>query len=236
MSAIDRIPVTLAKEDAVKCNSCKCFYPPDDFSGKRVGRYTTCIRCREKGKERRAKYKCPHNKSKSKCKDCEGSEICIHSKQIYSCRECKPATSTTFCIHDKQKTSCRECKGSAFCIHDIQKTTCIECNPISTLRNNIRMRTIRAIPHLSTGFTADVIDDILGITMEEYMKYLEGTFQEGMSWDNYGNEAGTWQIDHIRPLNPSKNSEEVIMERLFYRNTQALWTTENRQKGCKESE
>ncbi len=32
---------------------------------------------------------CPHNRQKSKCKECGGSSICEHQRQRSRCKECK---------------------------------------------------------------------------------------------------------------------------------------------------
>ena len=87
--------------------------------------------------------KCPHNRTKSKCKDCGGVGICEHGRRKERCRECKGSQicphnqiksrcreckGSEFCIHDKRKSECRECKGSSFCPHNNFKTNCRQCN------------------------------------------------------------------------------------------------------------
>jgi hypothetical protein len=70
----------------------------------------------------------------------------------------------------------------------------------------------------------------LGITIQEYRDYLESKFEDGMSWDNYGE----WQIDHIIPLRYDKEGEptmEDTIKRLHYTNTQPLWAEDNMSKG-----
>lgn len=69
--------------------------------------------------------------------------------------------------------------------------------------------------------------EYLGTDMESYKKYLEGLFQQGMSWGNYGLYG--WHIDHIIPLSSGKNIKEL--EKLFhYTNTQPLWAKDNLSK------
>jgi hypothetical protein len=62
---------------------------------------------------------------------------------------------------------------------------------------------------------------ILGIDLTGYKEYLEGKFEEGMSWENFGE----WEIDHIIPV--SKGGS------FHYTNTQPLWLKENRKKSNK---
>lgn len=39
----------------------------------------------------------------------------------------------------------------------------------------------------------------LGYTVHELKSHLESKFERGMSWENYGNKKGQWEIDHIKP-------------------------------------
>ena len=78
---------------------------------------TRCVEC--KGSEI-----CEHNKQKSICKECGGSQICELQKQKRNCKECK---GSEICEHNKQKSYCKECGGSQICEHNVQKYTCIEC-------------------------------------------------------------------------------------------------------------
>jgi hypothetical protein len=75
----------------------------------------------------------------------------------------------------------------------------------------------------------------LGCTAVELIKHLEGQFQDGMNWDNYGvNEENwklAWQIDHIKPLNSFDLSQESEQMACFnYTNLQPLWAEENLRK------
>jgi hypothetical protein len=70
--------------------------------------------------------------------------------------------------------------------------------------------------------------EILGLTWNELEIYLSSRFDNGMSWDNYGE----WEIDHIVPLASASTIEEV--EALcHYTNLQPLWKSENRTKSNK---
>ena len=73
---------------------------------------------------KRCKYKCIHNKRKSRCRNCGGSAYCIHNKFKSRCRDCG---GNEFCIHGRIKSTCKECVGSESCIHKKRKSTCIEC-------------------------------------------------------------------------------------------------------------
>ena len=68
--------------------------------------------------------------------------------------------------------------------------------------------------------------EYIGLNNYEDLKiYIEQKFQEGMSWDNYGE----WEIDHIIPLASAKTEEELY-KLCHYSNLQPLWASENRKK------
>jgi len=95
--------------------------------------------------------KCEHNKRKSRCVICGGSEMCEHNKQKSKCRmcggssfcghdriksECKLCGGVSICIHNRKKSECIECCGSAICEHQKRKTQCRECNGSSFCEHN----------------------------------------------------------------------------------------------------
>jgi hypothetical protein len=67
---------------------------------------------------------CEHNRIKSRCKECGGSQICEHNKRKSYCKECR---GTDFCEHNKYKLICKECHGSQICEHNRHKIQCKEC-------------------------------------------------------------------------------------------------------------
>lgn len=71
-------------------------------------------------------------------------------------------------------------------------------------------------------------EEILGCTLEEFKKYIEKQFQEGMSWEN----KGAWHLDHIIPMASAKSEKEAI-KLCHYSNFQPLWAIDNLRKGAK---
>jgi len=102
-------------------------------------------------------------------------------------------------------------------------------DPLYKLKCNIR--SLIKISVLNVGFVKSQLkvtktDIILGCTVQEFKKYLESKFLEGMSWDNYG----SWHMDHIIPVSYAKNEEELIRLN-HYTNFQPLWAFDNLSKG-----
>jgi len=72
--------------------------------------------------------------------------------------------------------------------------------------------------------------EVLGCTIDDFIKYIGSKFLEGMSWDNYGYYG--WHIDHIIPLSSGKTEEEIL-KLCHYTNLQPLWAKQNLKKSNK---
>ena len=69
----------------------------------------------------------------------------------------------------------------------------------------------------------------LGCSIEDFKKYIESKFQEGMTWDNYG--LNTWHIDHITPLSWfNLEDRNQFLVACHYTNQQPLWARDNWEK------
>jgi hypothetical protein len=72
--------------------------------------------------------------------------------------------------------------------------------------------------------------DYLPYTLEDLIEHLQSQFQEGMTWDNYGE----WHVDHIKPMvsfNISSPEDKEFKECWSLNNLQPLWGEENLSKG-----
>ncbi len=100
---------------------------------------------------------------------------------------------------------------------------------------NLRHRIWHA---LNGNLKKDSTIKLLGITTENFIKYLESKFQLGMTWENYGvwrmNEPMKWHIDHIIPCNFFDLTTEQGQRKCFhYTNLQPLWADQNISKSDK---
>lgn len=87
----------------------------------------------EEIKPKRIYTKCEHNKRKSRCETCGGSEICIHKKINSSCTECNKKL---ICKHNKRTYYCILCNGSQICEHNKRKSICILCKGSQLCQHN----------------------------------------------------------------------------------------------------
>ena len=58
------------------------------------------------------KKMCEHNKIRSRCKACGGSQICEHNKIKSVCKDCGGGS---ICEHGKRRSCCGLCGGSKIC-------------------------------------------------------------------------------------------------------------------------
>jgi len=74
----------------------------------------------------------------------------------------------------------------------------------------------------------------LGCSVENLKSWIEQQFQPGMSWDNYGNGEGKWNVDHIIPLSKFDLSDHAqLLKACHWFNLQPLWAVDNIKKGNK---
>jgi len=67
---------------------------------------------------------CPHDRVRSQCKECGGSQICEHGLQRSMCKECG---GSQICEHGRQRSTCKECGGSQICQHGRRRSQCKDC-------------------------------------------------------------------------------------------------------------
>lgn len=67
--------------------------------------------------------------------------------------------------------------------------------------------------------------DMLGYSVDEFVKHVERQFVRGMGWSNMQD----WQIDHIIPISQAKTMADVIALNQLS-NLQPLWSKANNQK------
>ena len=68
----------------------------------------------------------------------------------------------------------------------------------------------------------------MGCSIKFLKSYIEGKFERGMTWENYGE----WHVDHIRPCASFDLSDkEQVLQCFNWRNLQPMWASENISKG-----
>lgn len=67
---------------------------------------------------------CEHRRLKWLCRECKGSQICIHGRQKAYCIECG---GSQICKHRKQRRYCRDCEAKRICPHTVDSSKCKLC-------------------------------------------------------------------------------------------------------------
>lgn len=73
--------------------------------------------------------------------------------------------------------------------------------------------------------------EMIGLDLAGFKSHIESKFQEGMTWENYGQ----WHVDHIKPISLARNEQDIV-ELNHYTNLQPLWASENIKKSNKYEE
>lgn len=93
------------------------------------------------------------------------------------------------------------------------------------LHNNLKSRIHRELKNFSSDKYYSSIK-YLGMSIDEYKKFIENLWTEGMNWDNWGQGEGQWQIHHLIPLHTAEDEEELHIL-LNFSNTYPLWYDEH---------
>ena len=72
---------------------------------------------------------------------------------------------------------------------------------------------------------------ILGCDFQTFKSHIESYFQDGMSWDNYGE----WVYDHHYPICLAENENDLMILN-YYKNYRPLWKIDNLTKNAKVPE
>ncbi len=108
-----------------------------------------------------------------------------------------------------------------------------QTNPTYRLRAILNVRLRDVLKELG-GTKAAELKELVGCCMSDLIKYIESLWLPGMSWENYGNKEGNWQLDHIIPV-CSFNLIEAEQQKACYHytNVRPLWKIDNLRKGAK---
>ena len=103
-------------------------------------------------------------------------------------------------------------------------------DPLFKIKESIR--SLIRVSIKSSGYSKSTkTSKILGCSIDDFKKYIESQFQDGMSWENHGD----WHLDHKTPISWAE-SEEKVYELNHYTNFQPLWSKDNLSKGNRWSD
>jgi hypothetical protein len=203
------------------CSKCQEEKPSSEFhkcKRNRHGVQYCCKLCQsiykksDKGKEIDKKYSKSDRGRETKKKYRECSENIIRRREyfkMYSKKENFKATQKRYRRTDKGKKTQERYETK---------------NPNVKIARILRSRLRDA---LRGNFKSGSAVGDLGCSIDFLKEYLADKFQEGMSWDNYGE----WHIDHKLPLSSfNLANREELLKAVHYTNLQPLWAIDNLKK------
>lgn len=142
-----------------------------------------------------------------------GRETNLNEKECFTCNLILPIKN--FPIENKKLgRCCRSCSNKKIAIKAKKN---IEFKITRNFRGSVRDRL--------HGHKKSSSFDLLDCNIENFKKYLEEKFQDGMTWGNYGK---IWVLDHILPCNLFDLKELEAQKLCFhFTNYQPLFRLEN---------
>lgn len=107
-------------------------------------------------------------------------------------------------------------------------------NPSAKMAQTLRCR-LRAALKAQITRKSQKTFNLLGCSMEFFLKHLESLWLPGMNWANHGNhllgKEPRWNVDHIRPCASFDLTKETEQKVCFhYTNLRPLWGQDNYKK------
>jgi len=155
----------------------------------------------------------------------------LSEKSCIKCGNILPFTSEFFfkkgkCYIDgspKLRSVCKKCDR----IYDRNYNTQRKRNDLNyKLRKGLSARIRQALRHQKSHKTSATIK-MLGCSIAELKAFLQNKFEDGMTWENYGE----WHVDHIKPCAAFDLTKTDEQNKCFnFSNLQPLWEEDNHTK------
>jgi len=221
------------------CTKCGVEKELSDFNKHKDSRDGFKSQCRECCRNYNKQYKITIRESLTEvtCRSCGITKPIseYYSSSFTMCGECQKEVTKIYQLKnpDKVKNLKKKWKTNNKVSHvksSVRSTSSRrKKDPFFRLIGNFRRRTTIYLKQMKFKKDGSMFN-MIGCTPEEFRKYLEDKFLNGMSWDNYGMYG--WHIDHIIPISSAKTLEE-IKKLSHYTNFQPLWAKDNREKSNK---
>ena len=215
------------------CSKCKVEKPFDDFSrhkSRKDGRQPHCKECYKKYNEENSERKkelhkrwCQENADKI-IKYCQENS----DKRREQSKQWRQENADRIREYNKEWNQENYSRRREYSrqYHKDRKNS----DPVYKMICNFRVRIYKYCNAIKLKKTSRT-KEMLGINLIGFKFHIESKFQEGMSWENYGQ----WHVDHIKPLSLATNEQEII-ELNHYTNLQPLWAVDNLKKSNKYEE
>ena len=212
------------------CNKCNIEQNCDNFSKdrfKKDGLSTICKSCKRKYKQEnkeliREGKKRYRAENKNRIKEMETRKLYLEKNKIhvrtreklYRKSRVEAGTYKKYKSKKQYKRNLERARQAEM----YKRLFCVEYR----IKKNLRIRLNKA---MKNGFKNSSAIKDLGLSIEDFKKYLESKFYGEMSWDNYGSY---WVLDHIIPLaSADLTIPEEVSRLCHYSNIQPLTAVHN---------
>jgi DNA-directed RNA polymerase subunit RPC12/RpoP len=198
-------------KSTLRCWDCRKKFLSASAAGRKTG---TCITCGTKLSQIK--------NTTGKCKTCFLKDQIIWNKGVpgqipWNKGKSIFESKESYRLHSNEMRKTTRKNNLHQCISDRMRTL---------IRNSLRLANSRKI----NSKTAE----LLGCSIDFFMGYISDQFEQNMTWENYGNGHGKWNIDHIIPTSSFNLFEELEQKRAFhFSNCRPMWAIENVKKGAK---
>lgn len=203
----------------IKCGTCGDT-DPNNFSKAFVERGTAgiCKKCKKESDRKRYSEKCEEVKSNVKKYNQENKNQIKKTKAKWREKN-----------REKIRNYMREYRKNGYNKIRMEKEKQRLLNePEYAILKRLRNRILQA---LKNNYKTSSTTNLLGCSLEDFKKYFESKFIDGMSWKIFL-QTDKIHIDHIRPCASFDLSKEDEQKKCFhYTNLQPLWKEDNLKKG-----
>lgn len=139
---------------------------------------------------------------------------------------------------DKRVSRCRTCENAYKLAWEKANRNIVNKNrrgyeslrkkedPAFLIARRLRSRLSMAVKNIHKRKKDSTVKD-LGCTIGELIVHLESQFEDGMSWNNYGE----WEIDHIVSFSKfDLTDREQLLEAFNYKNIRPFWPKANKKR------
>ena len=220
-----------------KCNKCYLTKELNQYSKNKNGHdglHVWCKECMKKNRERK-KEQYASNRKKNEASPEARLRLKQRRKKSYTKnREKNLQRSKDYYILNKEKIEKRESDPFKKARRRQSMSSYVNkrrhTDPIFKLIHNARCYVNKILKR--TGIKKDKRTyELISLSGEAFLLYLESKFQPGMTRENQGNGKGKWHVDHIKPIAAfDKTDPNWIYDAFHYTNLQPLWSTDNLNK------
>jgi len=211
------------------CTKCKIEKPEGEFGKRKEGKGGLMSQCRSCKADHRAANRDRINENNSRWEDRNKEAVSQRHHIRYLNETPEKRESRRERQRRRQKLGLDRETDRAY--NNFYYASKYNINIIHTLRVKLRNRLYQCIK--TEQKIGSAVRD-LGCSVPAFKNYIEGIFEVGMTWENWGNQSDQWSLDHIMPLSAFNLTDpQHVLLACHYLNLRPMWHIENIKKSNK---